>query len=280
LAAVHRGQLTIRGARRHGNRPGLHRGARGCSSRRMGSLAGAPPGSPAFARRLLAALPSLMQLVQQQLGDHVQAGHEVTQAVCVVRSERFYRPGFQLGRVETRGQEPDRQLHGRCQGVAGRALPGRGLIQAGACAWRAPGVPAIPAAAWPPAAALGRGARRVVLPAGGHARLAGPAMDPHTWQHGAGREVVHRRLPGGRYGRQRNRTGRLDSGVRRAGGRLRRSARRLEAVLARVQVRRGPGPALPGSGRVRRRWCKEAAGVRGPVARPGPAAGGSAAPSR
>jgi hypothetical protein len=49
--------------------------------------------------------------------------------------------------------------------TAGRALGWRGLVQGGACAWRAPGVPAVPAA-WPPAVASGRGARRVVLPAG------------------------------------------------------------------------------------------------------------------
>jgi hypothetical protein len=38
-----------------------------------------------------------MQLVQQQHGDHVQAGHEVTQAVRIDRNERLRRPRFQLG---------------------------------------------------------------------------------------------------------------------------------------------------------------------------------------
>jgi hypothetical protein len=38
-----------------------------------------------------------MQFVQQQDGGHVQAGHEVTQTVRVVRSERVGRPRFQLG---------------------------------------------------------------------------------------------------------------------------------------------------------------------------------------
>ncbi len=44
-----------------------------------------------------------------------------------------------------------------------------------------------PAAAWPPAVALGRGVCRVVLPPGGRARLAVLAMGAHIWQHAGGR---------------------------------------------------------------------------------------------
>ena len=45
--------------------------------------------------------------------------------------------------------------------------------------------------------------------AAGWSVVAALAMDAHTWQHETGREVVHRRLPAGRCGRQRNRTCRL-----------------------------------------------------------------------
>jgi RNA polymerase sigma-70 factor, ECF subfamily len=41
---------------------------------------------------------------------------------------------------------------------------------------------------------VGRSARRVVLRPGGRGGPAVLAMDPHIWQHGAGRKDVHRRL--------------------------------------------------------------------------------------
>ena len=133
----------------------------------------------------------LAQLAQQQLGDHVQAGHEVAHAVRVVRSERLYCPRFERGRVQAAVSSPiascmaaataspgavctaagsRRALAGR--GLAERDLAGpdlhcRGLAPDGGCAGPGPGVPAVPAATWPPAAAPGRRVARVARrPAG------------------------------------------------------------------------------------------------------------------
>ena len=39
----------------------------------------------------------LVQLVDQQLGYQVQAGHKITQAVRVMRYENWQRPRLQLG---------------------------------------------------------------------------------------------------------------------------------------------------------------------------------------
>src|SRR5258708_22734 len=50
----------------------------------------------------------LMQLVKEQLRYDVQAGHEVSQAVGIVRSEGRCRPRFQLRRIQPRCEKADR----------------------------------------------------------------------------------------------------------------------------------------------------------------------------
>src|SRR5712692_1358450 len=54
----------------------------------------------------------VMHLVKQQLGDDVQACDEVAQGRRVLRDQGPHGSRLQLGRVETRGEKPDRQLHG------------------------------------------------------------------------------------------------------------------------------------------------------------------------
>jgi hypothetical protein len=66
------------------------------SSRRFPSLVLRQHGQ-SLQHRCRGLFRRLMQLVEQQLADHMQASHQVRQAVRVLRSERDCRPRFQFG---------------------------------------------------------------------------------------------------------------------------------------------------------------------------------------
>ena len=110
----------------------------------------------------------------------MQACDQVTQGRRVLRNQGLHGPRLQLGRIQARSEQRYRQLHGvggHHLDVIGAAVSAQGPLTA-------------PRAAWP-VVAFGWGVRRVVLKPDGRARQAILTMDPHTWQHGAGREIVH-----------------------------------------------------------------------------------------
>ena len=170
----------------------------GCPNRRRVSPAGARQDRQPLQDSSRRLSRRLMQLVQQQHGDHIQAGHEVYQAVRVDRSERVSRPASSSG-------ESRPAVSSAIAGCMAAATVSPGAARTSQSGHRAQsghrrcliparaGVLAVPAAARPPAALSGRGVRHVVLPPSGRAGPAVLAMDPHIRQREAGWEVVHHR---------------------------------------------------------------------------------------
>jgi hypothetical protein len=82
----------------------------------------------------------------------MQPGYEVIQAVRILRSELVDRPRLQFGRIQARGEKPDRHLHGGGRGLTWSGRRHRGLTRHGRhryglfCSWCELGVPAAAAA--------------------------------------------------------------------------------------------------------------------------------------